>query len=204
MISSIQACSAGGGRESISAARDTDRVPGKPNLAREQDKDKGARRNMLSGTVTSAESQPRCRADLLRLCPIPPLDHGPLRLTSLSDTGLFQYTRSLGSELEPSRMPWTWAKLNDGRHLPGIGFGSSGHPNERTADDIELAIGSGFEHIDTAQSEPPSHAFFIRNRASSETGLNLSLRKRKGSGGRAETVTPPPRRDLGDDQVVRA
>ena len=49
-------------------------------------------------------------------------------------------------------MPWESVKLNDGRKLPGIGFGSSGHPKERTADDIELAIGSGFEHIDTAQS----------------------------------------------------
>lgn len=50
-------------------------------------------------------------------------------------------------------MPWKSIKLNDGRHLPGVGFGSSGHPKERTADDIELAIGSGFEHIDTAQSK---------------------------------------------------
>jgi hypothetical protein len=52
-------------------------------------------------------------------------------------------------------MPWKSIKLNDGRDLPGVGFGSSGHPKERTADDIELAIGSGFEHIDTAQSTFP-------------------------------------------------
>jgi diketogulonate reductase-like aldo/keto reductase len=50
-------------------------------------------------------------------------------------------------------MPWTEHKLNDGHSIPGIGFGSSGHPLEKTADDINLAIECGFDHIDTAQSE---------------------------------------------------
>ena len=50
-------------------------------------------------------------------------------------------------------MPWTEFKLNDGHKIPGVGFGSSGHPLERTADDINLAIECGFDHIDTAQSK---------------------------------------------------
>jgi diketogulonate reductase-like aldo/keto reductase len=49
-------------------------------------------------------------------------------------------------------MPWTEFKLIDGHKIPGVGFGSSGHPLERTADDINLAIECGFDHIDTAQS----------------------------------------------------
>jgi len=49
-------------------------------------------------------------------------------------------------------MPWTEFKLNDGNKIPGVGFGSSGHPLEKTADDINLAIDCGFDHIDTAQS----------------------------------------------------
>jgi hypothetical protein len=49
-------------------------------------------------------------------------------------------------------MPWTEFKLNDGNKIPGVGFGSSGHPLEKTADDINLAIECGFDHIDTAQS----------------------------------------------------
>jgi diketogulonate reductase-like aldo/keto reductase len=53
-------------------------------------------------------------------------------------------------------MPWTEFKLNDGHKIPGVGFGSSGHPLERTADDINLAIECGFDHIDTAQSRSPS------------------------------------------------
>lgn len=48
-------------------------------------------------------------------------------------------------------MPWTDHKLNNGHSIPGIGFGSSGHPLEKTADDINLAIECGFDHIDTAQ-----------------------------------------------------
>lgn len=50
-------------------------------------------------------------------------------------------------------MPWTDIKLNDGHKIPGVGFGSSGHPIEKTADDINLAIECGFDHIDTAQSK---------------------------------------------------
>lgn len=49
-------------------------------------------------------------------------------------------------------MPWTEFKLNDGHKIPGVGFGSSGHPLEKMADDINLAIECGFDHIDTAQS----------------------------------------------------
>jgi hypothetical protein len=52
-------------------------------------------------------------------------------------------------------MPWTEFKLNDGHKIPGVGFGSSGHPLEKTADDINLAIECGFDHIDTAQSRFP-------------------------------------------------
>jgi hypothetical protein len=56
-------------------------------------------------------------------------------------------------------MPWTEFRLNDGHKIPGVGFGSSGHPLEKTADNINLAIECGFDHIDTAQSM--SFHFFL-------------------------------------------
>jgi len=58
-------------------------------------------------------------------------------------------------------MPWTEFKLNDGHKIPGVGFGSSGHPLEKTADDINLAIECGFDHIDTAQSRSQSRSHAI-------------------------------------------
>jgi len=64
-------------------------------------------------------------------------------------------------------MPWTEFKLNDGHKIPGVGFGSSGHPLEKTADDINLAIECGFDHIDTAQSMS-FHFFHFNITCSSE------------------------------------
>ena len=77
------------------------------------------------------------------LRPHPNNSNLPIRTIS-SSLHLTHYTTS--------NMPWTDFKLNDGHKIPGVGFGSSGHPLERTADDINLAIECGFDHIDTAQS----------------------------------------------------
>lgn len=50
-------------------------------------------------------------------------------------------------------MPWHNFKLNNGKEIPGIAFGSAGHSDEVTPDVIDTAIEVGFDHIDTAQSE---------------------------------------------------
>jgi hypothetical protein len=86
-----------------------------------------------------------------------PLIIGLLRPHPLLSFQLFTYLVVLSYlYIIPSNMPWTEFKLNDGHKIPGVGFGSSGHPLERTADDINLAIECGFDHIDTAQSRSPS------------------------------------------------
>jgi diketogulonate reductase-like aldo/keto reductase len=48
-------------------------------------------------------------------------------------------------------MTWDTVKLNDGRHIPGVGFGSSHNQGQDIALIIGTAIESGFDHIDTAQ-----------------------------------------------------
>ncbi|KAF8194421.1 NADP-dependent oxidoreductase domain-containing protein [Mycena galopus ATCC 62051] len=48
-------------------------------------------------------------------------------------------------------MPWTPTKLNDGREIPGIGFGTSKIGNGNVPiTQIDQAISVGFSHIDTA------------------------------------------------------
>ncbi|WVW85923.1 hypothetical protein I302_107961 [Kwoniella bestiolae CBS 10118] len=47
-------------------------------------------------------------------------------------------------------MPWTDIKLNDGREIPGISFGSSRHSGD-TVSTVDEAIHAGFDSIDTAQ-----------------------------------------------------
>jgi hypothetical protein len=81
-------------------------------------------------------------------------------------------------------MPWTDIKLSDGRHIPGIGFGSSGHPKERCADDMVLALDSGFEHIDTAQSRSSLR------QSSPEQDLISSLQERARSRGWTQAIPP--------------
>ncbi|KAK9899660.1 Aldo/keto reductase [Cystobasidium minutum MCA 4210] len=49
-----------------------------------------------------------------------------------------------GNSFRPSR-------LNDGRKIPGIGFGTWKIPQETCVDNVDLAIELGFNHIDTAQ-----------------------------------------------------
>ncbi|WRT70440.1 uncharacterized protein IL334_007438 [Kwoniella shivajii] len=47
-------------------------------------------------------------------------------------------------------MPWSDIKLNDGRKIPGISFGTSRHSGDTTAT-VDAAIYAGFDSIDTAQ-----------------------------------------------------
>jgi len=54
-------------------------------------------------------------------------------------------------------------KLNDGRSIPAIGFGTWKIPRETAPDSVDLALSVGFDHIDTAQA--------YRNEE--ETGLAL-------------------------------
>jgi len=42
-------------------------------------------------------------------------------------------------------------KLNDGRHIPGIGFGTWKIPQDVTSGQVDQGLGVGFDHIDTAQ-----------------------------------------------------
>lgn len=56
-------------------------------------------------------------------------------------------------------MPFTSVKLNDGRHIPAIGFGTWKIPQDVAGDQTQQAIEVGFDHIDTAQVglSPLSH-----------------------------------------------
>ncbi|WWC91507.1 uncharacterized protein L201_006453 [Kwoniella dendrophila CBS 6074] len=47
-------------------------------------------------------------------------------------------------------MPWQDIKLNDGREIPGISFGTSRHSGDTVAT-VDAAIHAGFDSIDTAQ-----------------------------------------------------
>jgi hypothetical protein len=51
------------------------------------------------------------------------------------------------------RMPFKTIKLNDGREIPAIGFGTWKIPKEVCAGEVEQAIEVGFDHVDTAQGE---------------------------------------------------
>ena len=52
-------------------------------------------------------------------------------------------------------MPWGMKKLDDGRSMPEIAFGSATvrHPDAKakTVDDLVAALDVGFSHLDTAQ-----------------------------------------------------
>jgi predicted aldo/keto reductase-like oxidoreductase len=48
-------------------------------------------------------------------------------------------------------MPFHEIKLNDGRKIPQIGFGTWKIPQEVTAAQVNQAVEVGFDHIDTAQ-----------------------------------------------------
>ncbi|KAJ9104117.1 hypothetical protein QFC19_004101 [Naganishia cerealis] len=48
-------------------------------------------------------------------------------------------------------MPFDNVKLNDGRIIPGIGFGTWKIPRDVAGDQTQQAIEVGFDHIDTAQ-----------------------------------------------------
>ncbi|WVF73206.1 hypothetical protein IAT40_008025 [Kwoniella sp. CBS 6097] len=48
-------------------------------------------------------------------------------------------------------MPWEDIKLNDGRKIPGVSYGSSRHSGQDTAATVDEAIHAGFDSIDTAQ-----------------------------------------------------
>jgi diketogulonate reductase-like aldo/keto reductase len=50
-------------------------------------------------------------------------------------------------------MPFKTIKLNDGREIPAIGFGTWKIPKEVCAGEVEQAIEVGFDHVDTAQGE---------------------------------------------------
>lgn len=50
-------------------------------------------------------------------------------------------------------MPFHEIKLNDGRKIPQIGFGSWKIPKDVCAGQVDQAIDVGFDHIDTAQGE---------------------------------------------------
>jgi hypothetical protein len=52
-------------------------------------------------------------------------------------------------------MPFSPVKLNDGRHIPAIGFGTWKIPQDVASDQTQQAIEVGFDHIDTAQVGPP-------------------------------------------------
>lgn len=48
-------------------------------------------------------------------------------------------------------MPFHDVKLNDGRSIPAIGFGSWKIPRDQATSQTDQAIEVGFDHIDTAQ-----------------------------------------------------
>ncbi|CAD6580352.1 MAG: hypothetical protein CYPHOPRED_001194 [Cyphobasidiales sp. Tagirdzhanova-0007] len=48
-------------------------------------------------------------------------------------------------------MPNSTIRLNDGRQIPQIGYGTSHIPQSTCVDLVELAVEQGFAHIDTAQ-----------------------------------------------------
>jgi diketogulonate reductase-like aldo/keto reductase len=48
-------------------------------------------------------------------------------------------------------MPFHKIKLNDGRSIPAIGFGSWKIPRDQATHQTDQAIEVGFDHIDTAQ-----------------------------------------------------
>lgn len=48
-------------------------------------------------------------------------------------------------------MPFHEILLNDGRKIPGIGFGSWKIPKDVCTGQVDQAIDVGFDHIDTAQ-----------------------------------------------------
>lgn len=50
-------------------------------------------------------------------------------------------------------MPFHEIKLNDGRKIPQIGFGTWKIPQEVTASQVDQAVEVGFDHIDTAQGK---------------------------------------------------
>lgn len=50
-------------------------------------------------------------------------------------------------------MPFHEIKLNDGRKIPEIGFGSWKIPKDVCVGQVDQAIDVGFDHIDTAQGE---------------------------------------------------
>jgi len=49
-------------------------------------------------------------------------------------------------------MPWENIKLNTGREVPGIGFGTWKIPPPNTASNVDTAFDVGFSHVDTAQA----------------------------------------------------
>jgi predicted aldo/keto reductase-like oxidoreductase len=63
----------------------------------------------------------------------------------------FRTLRACPSYQQHPIMTWGTVKLSDGRHIPGVGFGSSHHPGEDIVTIIDTAIEAGFDHIDTAQ-----------------------------------------------------
>jgi len=64
---------------------------------------------------------------------------------------LYQPFPSHHSYTSSATMPYKDIKLNDGRKIPQIGFGTWKIPKETTVDNVDLAIETGFSHIDTAQ-----------------------------------------------------
>jgi diketogulonate reductase-like aldo/keto reductase len=48
-------------------------------------------------------------------------------------------------------MPFKTIKLNDGREIPEIGFGTWKIPQDVTSEQVQQGIEVGFDHIDTAQ-----------------------------------------------------
>lgn len=48
-------------------------------------------------------------------------------------------------------MPFGTIKLNDGREIPEIGFGTWKIPQDVTSQQVQQGIEVGFDHVDTAQ-----------------------------------------------------
>lgn len=48
-------------------------------------------------------------------------------------------------------MPFQTIKLNDGRTIPQLGFGTWKVPQTDCAGEVDQAVNLGFDHIDTAQ-----------------------------------------------------
>lgn len=51
-------------------------------------------------------------------------------------------------------MPFKTIKLNDGRQIPEIGFGTWKIPQDVTSQQVQQGIEVGFDHVDTAQVRP--------------------------------------------------